>query len=253
MSDRGTAGIPVRVYRRAGWRRSRVGGRSSGFRLSASIRLEQNSSRLSRDPPRVRAGSRSGDMAISNVLRRRIVVSDGIDTVIRPCGESDIGTMGEIINEAADAYHGAIPADCWHEPYMPESELRSEIAAGVRFVGCEIDGVLAGVMGIQSVRNVELIRHAYVRRAFQGYGVGIALIEHLCASVSGQILVGTWTAARWAVGFYERNGFTLIEGEKKDQLLRTYWSISDRQVETSIVRAKPPLDERQADKLMRAA
>lgn len=180
-------------------------------------------------------------------------MTDQTDFVIRPCGEPDITAMVDIINEAAKAYHGAIPVDCWHEPYMAESELRSEIAAGVRFVGCEVDGELAGVMGIQSVRNVELIRHAYVRRNHQGSGVGTLLIRHLCATFSGQVLVGTWTAAQWAIAFYERNGFTLIAGEQKDRLLRTYWSISDRQVETSIVLAKPPLDDRQADDLVSSA
>lgn len=180
-------------------------------------------------------------------------MTDQTDFVIRPCGRPDFTAMVDIINEAAKAYHGAIPVDCWHEPYMSESELRSEIAAGVRFVGCEIDGELAGVMGIQSVRNVELIRHAYVRRNHQGSGVGTLLIRHLCATLSGQVLVGTWTAAQWAIAFYERNGFSLIAGEQKDRLLRTYWSISDRQVETSIVLAKPPLDDRQADDLVSSA
>lgn len=173
--------------------------------------------------------------------------------VIRTCSETDIGTMLEIINEAANAYHGKIPEDCWHEPYMPESELRSEIANGVQFIGCEIDGVLAGVMGIQLVGNVELIRHAYVSGAYQGSGVGTALIEHLCATASLQILVGTWSAASWAIGFYERNGFAMITGENKDRLLRTYWSISDRQAETSVVLAKPALNENGIRELTMAA
>lgn len=158
--------------------------------------------------------------------------------------------MLAIINAAAEAYRGVIPQDCWHEPYMPADELRFEIEAGIAFMGCEIEGELAGVMGIQPVRNVDLIRHAYVFPAYQGRGVGSALIAHLRTRADRQILVGTWTAATWAIGFYERHGFQLVPEETKAPLLRTYWTISERQVETSVVLAAPHLDHEGAARLI---
>ncbi|WP_217430887.1 GNAT family N-acetyltransferase [Sphingomonas bacterium] len=161
--------------------------------------------------------------------------------------------MLAIINAAAEAYRGVIPADCWHEPYMPAEELRSEIDAGIAFVGCEIDGELAGVTGIQAVRNVDLIRHAYVLPAYQGRGVGTALIAHLRERTNRQILVGTWTAATWAIGFYERHGFRLVPEATKAPLLRTYWTVSERQIETSVVLATPDLEHEGAARLMGAA
>jgi GNAT superfamily N-acetyltransferase len=158
--------------------------------------------------------------------------------------------MLAIINAAAQVYRGAIPTDCWHEPYMPAAELQSEIAAGVTFMGCEVDGAIAGVMGIQPVRNVDLIRHAYVLPAYQGSGVGSALIAHLRAQTDRQILVGTWAAATWAIGFYERHGFQLVPEIFKASVLRTYWTISERQIESSVVLAAPHLTSDSADKLM---
>lgn len=122
---------------------------------------------------------------------------------IRTCGESDLPAMLMIINEAAQAYHGKIPGDCWHDPYMADEELRSEIAAGVNFVGYELSGGLVGVMGVQSVSNVELIRHAYVLSDRQGLGIGSALIEHLRSHLSRRILIGTWADAIWAIASYE--------------------------------------------------
>jgi len=151
--------------------------------------------------------------------------------------------MLAIINAAAEAYRGAIPADCWHEPYFPPDELDAEIARGVAFTGLEADGALAGVMGVQTVRNATLIRHAYVLPALQGRVLGSVLIRHLCARASRQILVGTWAAARWAIGFYERHGFALVPGAAKDALLGAYWTIPPRQAEVSVVLAAPPLDE----------
>jgi GNAT superfamily N-acetyltransferase len=140
-----------------------------------------------------------------------------------------------IINAAAQAYRGAIPADCWHEPYMSAVELDAEIRAGVEFWGYEKEGVLVGIMGAQSVRDVELIRHAYVRPASQGHGVGAALIGHLQALSTRPMLVGTWAAATWAIRFYERHGFRLLEPQVTRSLLSTYWRISERQIETSVV------------------
>ena len=146
-----------------------------------------------------------------------------------------------IVNQAAEAYRGVIPADRWHEPYMSAEELDREIAAGVEFWGIEDGaGVLAGVMGIQAVRDVDLIRHAYVRPELQGGGIGRRLLEELTARAQRPLLVGTWAAATWAVRFYERNGFELVGREEKDRLLAAYWDIPERQVETSVVLAHRP-------------
>jgi GNAT superfamily N-acetyltransferase len=170
--------------------------------------------------------------------------------IIRACRERDTEAMVTIINAAAEAYRGVIPSDCWHEPYMPESELRAEIAAGVRFMACEVDGVVVGVMGIQPVRNVDLIRHAYVSPGCQRLGAGSALMATLRERSARQVLVGTWAAATWAIHFYERHGFRLVPETVKAALLNSYWTISPRQVEVSVVLAAPPLDAVQAVKLM---
>jgi GNAT superfamily N-acetyltransferase len=174
---------------------------------------------------------------------------------IRPCGDADLGEMVTVINSAAVAYAGVIPADRYHQPYMPLEELCAEIAGGVRFWGLwsrrEEAGAasvaapapapeLAGVMGIQDVGEVTLIRHAYVRPGLQRAGVGGRLLAHLNDLAAGAqpprpLLVGTWAAAWWAVAFYERHGFVLVTPEEKDRLLRRYWSIPERQVETSVV------------------
>jgi len=152
--------------------------------------------------------------------------------------------MLEIITEAAEVYRGAIPADCWQEPYMSADELDAEVRAGVEFWGYEEQGVLIGIMGIQAVRDVDLIRHAYVRRACQGRGVGAALIRHLRALSARRMLVGTWAAATWAIRFYERQGFALLEPEVTRRLLKTHWHIGERQIETSVVLANPAFHER---------
>jgi GNAT superfamily N-acetyltransferase len=164
--------------------------------------------------------------------------------LIRPCRDEERPAILSIVNAAAEVYRGVIPADRWHEPYMPAQELDAEIAAGVAFWGDERDGDLVGVMGIQPVRDVDLIRHAYVRPAAQGMGVGRALLDHLMARAEGPLLVGTWASATWAIRFYERNGFSLVSTARKNELLRDYWDIPERQVETSVVleltpRARP--------------
>ena len=146
-----------------------------------------------------------------------------------------------IVNGAAEAYRGVIPEDRWREPYMSAEELDREIAAGVAFWGTEDGaGTLAGVMGIQAVRDVDLIRHAYVRPGSQGGGIGRRLLEDLVAKAERPLLVGTWAAATWAVRFYERNGFELVRPAEKDRLLAAYWDIPERQVETSVVLAHRP-------------
>ena len=155
--------------------------------------------------------------------------------MIRRCRDEDRAAVFDIVNQAAAAYRGIIPADRWHEPYMPRDELDGEIADGVVFWGYERDGRLTGVMGIQRVRDVQLIRHAYVLPAEQGSGVGRELIAYLAERADAPLLVGTWAAATWAIRFYERNGFALVTPQRKDELLRAYWDIPDRQVETSVV------------------
>lgn len=162
--------------------------------------------------------------------------------VIRPCRADEADAMRAIINAAAEAYRGVIPDDRWHDPYMSAAELHGEIAAGVLFQGYEIAGTLAGVMGIQPVRDVDLIRHAYILPAFQGRGVGSALMTHLLRHATRRTLVGTWTAAHWAIGFYQRHDFRLVTPEQKARLLRTYWTVPKRQIETSVVLANPPLE-----------
>jgi GNAT superfamily N-acetyltransferase len=162
---------------------------------------------------------------------------------IRPCRDDDRAAILAIINAAAAAYRGVIPADQWHEPYMPRDELDKEIAAGVMFWGHEEDGVLVGVMGFQSVREVDLIRHAYVLPGSQRCGVGGALVWHLRRVSTRPMLVGTWDAAEWAIRFYRRHGFELVSPARKSVLLKTYWTIPDRQIEISVVLANPPDDK----------
>ena len=169
--------------------------------------------------------------------------------VIRPCDRGDGDTILAIVNAAAEAYRGVIPADRWHEPYMGADELQAEIAAGVRFSAYEVGGEVVGVMGIQPVRNVDLIRHAYVLPAWQGRGVGGALMRHLLERQERQVLVGTWAAATWAIGFYERNAFRLVPAAAKALLLKAYWTIPERQVDVSVVLAAPPLSLEEARKL----
>ena len=163
--------------------------------------------------------------------------------VIRPCHDREVPQILEIVNCAAEAYRDVIPSDRWHEPYMRPDELDQELAAGVRFWGYEADGSLIGVMGVQPVRDVELIRHAYVLPISQGRGVGGALLEHLQGLGRQRMLVGTWAAAEWAIRFYRRHGFQLVAPECTATLLKAYWTIPDRQIATSVVLANPPFGD----------
>jgi GNAT superfamily N-acetyltransferase len=160
--------------------------------------------------------------------------------MIRPCRDDERAAILAIVNAAAEAYRGVIPADRWREPYMPRGELDHEIAAGVAFWGYEAGGALVGVMGIQPVGDVDLIRHAYVAPARQGEGVGSALLDRLARSTTRRILVGTWAAAEWAIRFYRRHGFELVSPVRKTELLKAYWTIPDRQIETSVVLERLP-------------
>ena len=157
--------------------------------------------------------------------------------MIRECTESDFTMMIETINDAAQAYKGVIPDDCWNEPYMPSEELRCEIEDGVVFWGLEQDGQLLGIMGIQDKDDLTLIRHAYVRTQAQKLGIGTTLLQHLENITEKPILIGTWAAASWAISFYEKNGYTVVSEEEKNRLLAKYWSIQKRQIETSVVLA----------------
>lgn len=162
---------------------------------------------------------------------------------IRRCRDDERAAIVAIVNAAAEAYRGVIPADRWREPFMPLEELEGEIAAGVAFWGYEADRELVGIMGIQRVRDVDLIRHAYVSPGSQGRGVGGGLLEHLARSTGRRMLVGTWAAADWAIRFYRGHGFELASPERSASLLRTYWTIPERQIETSVVLASAPLPE----------
>ena len=158
--------------------------------------------------------------------------------MIRTCDDTDFETIYEIINDGAEAYKGVIPADRLKEPYMDRDELRHEIEAGVEFWGYEEAGELLGVMGIQQVLDVTLIRHAYVRTDRQKKGIGGKLLLHLRTMTSRPILIGTWADASWAIRFYEKHGFRVVTVEEKNRLLKKYWSIPDRQIETSVVLAE---------------
>ena len=156
---------------------------------------------------------------------------------IRQATERDRAAMFAVINDGAQAYRGVIPADRWHEPYMPMEELEREIGAGIVFWVAEEEGRLLGVMGIQDKRDVALIRHAYVTTAVQRKGVGTKLLRHLEGLADKPFLIGTWADASWAIDFYRRNGFSVVAHDEKERLLRRYWSIPERQIETSVVLA----------------
>jgi GNAT superfamily N-acetyltransferase len=158
--------------------------------------------------------------------------------MIRKCDDTDFETIYEIVNDGAQAYKGVIPADRLKEPYMDRDELRHEIDTGVEFWGYEEAGELLGVMGIQHVIDVTLIRHSYVRTARQNKGIGGKLLLHLRTMTSRPILIGTWADASWAIRFYEKHGFRVVTVEEKNRLLKKYWSIPDRQIETSVVLAE---------------
>jgi GNAT superfamily N-acetyltransferase len=163
--------------------------------------------------------------------------------MLRQCSKGDFESIYAIINDAAKAYHGVIPPDRWKEPYMPRDELRREMAAGVVFWGYEDAGRLLGVMGIQDVGDVTLIRHAYTVPDHQRKGIGGQLLQRLCKEAHKAVLIGTWQSATWAIRFYEKHDFKPVSPAQKDVLLRKYWDIPDRQVETSVVLSKRPDDE----------
>jgi N-acetylglutamate synthase-like GNAT family acetyltransferase len=158
--------------------------------------------------------------------------------LIRPCIEQDFEMILEVINDGARAYDGVIPADRLKAPYMSPEELRHEIGEGVRFWGLEQDGELLGVMGLQDVEDVTLIRHAYVRTTHRRCGVGSRLLNDLRSKATRPLLVGTWAAAHWAIAFYRQHGFEMVPGDQVPFLLRRYWSVPERQIETSVVLAE---------------
>jgi N-acetylglutamate synthase-like GNAT family acetyltransferase len=157
--------------------------------------------------------------------------------MIRQCDDTDFETIHSIINEAAKKYKGIIPEDRWKEPYMTREELKHEIEKGIVFWGYERNGELIGVMGIQRVKDVTLIRHSYIRMTAQGQGVGSKLLSFLSNQSTRPVLIGTWSDAVWAIRFYEKRGFKLVSPEEKNRLIRKYWSIPERQTETSVVLA----------------
>ena len=157
--------------------------------------------------------------------------------MIRRCDERDFELIWAIINDGAQAYKGIIPADRWTEPYMSREHLQQEIAEGVVFWGYEEAGTLVGVMGLQQVQDVTLIRHAYVRTSSQKRGIGAHLLSHLRELANGPVLIGTWADAVWAIRFYERHGFQIVAPQDKDRLLKEYWTVPERQIETSVVLA----------------
>ena len=158
--------------------------------------------------------------------------------MIRQCEPDEFEKIYEVINDAAARYKGVIPSDRWKEPYMSREELQQEIDDGVVFWGYYDGDQLLGVMGIQPVKDVTLIRHAYVRTARQNQGIATKLLSHLRKEATRPILIGTWAAAVWAIRFYEKHGFKLVSPEEKDRLLRKYWSIPERQISTSVVLAE---------------
>jgi GNAT superfamily N-acetyltransferase len=225
-----------------------TGPRASGTRRGLPLRrpLVSSTTHHGATPASERAsGLATRQKAIAIRLRdcSRLVTRDMIAAMsrIRPCRDGERAEILAIDNAAAEAYRGVIPADRWHEPYMPADELDREIEAGVAFSGYESGGSLIGVMGIQAVRDVDLIRHAYVKPGSQGSGVGSALLDQFARSTSRPMLVGTWAAAEWAIRFYRRHGFEQVSPERKAALLKAYWTIPARQIETSVVLAKPPI------------
>ena len=155
------------------------------------------------------------------------------------CEQKDFKEIYEIINDGAAAYRGIIPGDRWHEPYMTEEELQNQINDGVEFWGYADESKIIGVMGIQFKGDVTLIRHAYVRTAERNKGIGSRLLSHLLTKATTPVLIGTWADATWAIEFYQKHGFRLLPMDEKDELLRKYWTIPGRQIETSVVLAGP--------------
>lgn len=160
--------------------------------------------------------------------------------MIRLAKPEELDVIYEIINDAAQAYKGIIPADRWHEPYMTRQELIEQIEDGVQFWCYRNGNTISGVMGVQPKGDVTLIRHAYVRSLSRNTGIGSQLLNHLCQQTDTPLLIGTWADATWAIAFYQKHGFRLLVGEEKDRLLRKYWTIPQRQVETSVVLTSLP-------------
>ena len=159
------------------------------------------------------------------------------DGEISKCEQEDFNTIYEIINDAAQAYKGIIPEDMWHETYMTEDELKRQIDQGVQFWKYSKQHETLGVMGIQFKGDVTLIRHAYVRTEKRNKGIGSRLLESLYAISSTPVLIGTWEDAIWAITFYQNHGFRLLSKDEKDIVLRKYWTIPPRQIDTSVVLA----------------
>jgi GNAT superfamily N-acetyltransferase len=157
--------------------------------------------------------------------------------MIRRCGDRDFEAIWAIINDGAQAYKGIIPADRWTEPYMSRDQLQHEVAEGVVFWGYDEAGMLLGIMGLQRVQDVTLIRHAYVRTSSQKQGIGAHLLAHLRELASAPVLIGTWADAVWAIRFYERYGFHQVGPEERNRLLKQYWTVPERQIDTSVVLA----------------
>jgi GNAT superfamily N-acetyltransferase len=157
--------------------------------------------------------------------------------MIRRCEPGDFEQIWAIINDGARAYRGIIPADRLADPYMSREDLEHEINDGIVFWGYDEDSVLSGVMGIQHVQDVTLIRHAYVRTGSQKKGIGALLLSHLRELTERPVLIGTWADATWAIRFYENHGFVGVTPEEKTRLLKKYWTIPERQIETSVVLA----------------
>ncbi len=160
--------------------------------------------------------------------------------MIRPCTPIDFAQIWTIINDGAESYRGVIPPDCLSDPYMSPDHLQRDIDAGVQFWGDEELGNLRAVMGIQHILDVTLIRHAYVLTGSQKQGLGTGLLHHLRASTDRPILIGTWATATWAIHFYQRHGFHLVDTATTDRLLRTYWTVPERQIASSVVLADRP-------------
>jgi len=165
--------------------------------------------------------------------------------MIRRCDDHDFELIWAIINDGAQAYKGIIPQDCWTEPYMTRKDLQHEIDEGVVFWGYEENGSLLGVMGLQQVQEVTLIRHAYVRTSSQKRGIGRHLLAYLRGLTSSPVLIGTWADAVWAIQFYEKHGFEVVGPQEKNRLLKKYWTVPERQIETSVVLAEAKWREAQ--------
>ena len=156
---------------------------------------------------------------------------------IRRAQPDDFEGILAVINDAAEAYRGVIPSDCWHDPYMSAEDLKIEIEKNVVFWVLEDQGCLLSVMGIQDKDDVALVRHAYTVTESQGRGFGTRLLRHLESLTAKPMLIGTWAAANWAIAFYRNNRYRVVSEQEKDSLLRRYWTVPDRQIETSVVLA----------------